>query len=131
MHQEENADEESDSEDQMKTADKLVYWGPNHQPELQEAEASHTTSTQYACIILVWTTPDNEIIYNIVVIVVLLIFSKYVNHKNRDSPTLNSPTNAHMEKVSEKTLGDSCCIYCNTFSQMKSLLIGINRTAHQ
>ena len=128
MHQEENVDEENDSEDQMETADKLVYWGPNHQPELQEADASRTTSTQAACIILVWTTPDNEIIYNIVVIVVLLIFSKYVNHKNRDSPTLNIVLQMHTWRRYPKNFRS---IYCNTFSKMKSLLIGVNRTAHQ
>ena len=38
-----------------------------------EADASRTTSTQAACNILAWTTPDNEIIYNTVVIAVLLI----------------------------------------------------------
>ena len=34
-----HTDGENDSEDQTETADELVYWGPNHQPELQEAGA--------------------------------------------------------------------------------------------
>ena len=46
-------DEENDSEVQTETADELVYWGPNHQTELQEADP---INTQAACIILAWAT---------------------------------------------------------------------------
>ena len=64
---------ENDSEDQTESVpsseELIAYRELNHESELQEADASSISNT---CIILPFTTPDNAVIY-IIVIVVLLI----------------------------------------------------------
>ena len=61
---------ENDSEDQTESVpsseELIAYWESNHEPELQEADASTISNTS---IILPFTTQGNAIIYIIVYLI--------------------------------------------------------------